>query len=168
VDIKRGTIKMEYALYKGQLYPMYIDYLDYNQKEKIYLYSWIHKPGLQAVNDDGETIYKREVSEDDLDFAYRVKHLVDYKGQTFEILSDIGKRLLGPGKIYLYTENREDADKYGFEPYDKLSFKKPITIWEVDRITEIKIPILRFKDMAPTKTIIEKHQIIDYINNLVE
>ena len=159
---------MEYAQYRGQIFLMYIDYLDYIQKEKIYLYSWAKKPELYAVEEDGEIIYKREVSEDDLDFAYRTKYLVDYQGQTFEILADIGKRLLGQGKIYLYTEDREDARKLEFEGYDNGSFQKGIDLDEVERVIEIKIPILRFKGMASTQRIIEKDQIMDYINNLIE
>jgi hypothetical protein len=158
---------MEYAQYGGQLFLMYIDYLDYIQKEKIYLYSWVKRPSLQAVEDYGEIMYKREVSEDDLDFAYRTKYLVDYQRQTFEILSDIDKLLLEDDEVILFTDDPSIAKSYGFRAYDNISFQKSIHLDEVDRVTEIKIPILRFKDMEPTETIIEKDQIMDYIINLI-
>ena len=159
---------MEYAQYRGQIFLMYIDYLDYIQKEKIYLYSWAKKPELYAVEEDGEIIYKREVSEDDLDFAYRTKYLVDYQGQTFEILSDIDKLLLKDDEVILFTDIPEIARSYGFRHYDNISFQKSIHLDEVDRVTEIKIPILRFKGMESTQTVIEKDQIMDYIMNLIE
>jgi hypothetical protein len=159
---------MEYAQFRGQVYLMYIDYLDYIQKEKIYLYSWVKRPGLYAVEEDGEITYKREVQEDDLDFAYETEYLVDYQGQTFETLADISKGLLGNRKIHLYTEDREAARRLGFEAYDNGSFQKGITLSDIDRVTEIKIPILRFKGMETTKTIIEKDQILGYIMNLIE
>ena len=110
----------------------------------------------------------KEVSEEDLDFAYRTKYLVDYRGQTFETLADIGKRLLGQRILYLYTEDHEAARRLGFDTYENGSFKKGIYLDEIERITEIKIPILKFKGMESTKTIIEKDQIIDYIMNMVE
>ena len=155
---------MHYAIYQNQCYRI-------NARNVIRLLSSERKQGFVNVIVEGvkqDNLFVKEVSEDDLDFAYRTKYLVDYQGQTFEILSSIGKRLFGQGKIFLFTEDREDAKKFNFEAYDNLSFKKAITIGEVDRITEIKIPILRFKDMEPTETIIEKDQIMDYIINLIE
>ncbi|MPM98896.1 hypothetical protein SDC9_146086 [bioreactor metagenome] len=103
-----------------------------------------------------------------MDFAYRVKYLVDYQGHTFETLADVGKRLLGQDKLYLYTEDREIAENLGFETYDNGSFDKGIYLRDIERVTELKIPILRFKGMETTKTIIEKDQILDYIINLIE
>lgn len=157
---------MAYAIYHDRCYRMNI------RNGGIRILSNVKEEGFNnAVSIIGEMhndLFVKEVSEEDLDFAYDTKYLVDYQGQTFEILSSIGKRLLGLGRIFLFTDNRDDAKKYGFEAYDNLSFKKPITINEVDRIAEIKIPILRFKGMEPTQTIIEKDQIMDYIMNLIE
>jgi hypothetical protein len=135
---------------------------------------------LSAIKKDGfsnyidilgkmqDNFFIKEVLEDDLDFAYRTKYLVDYQGQTFEILSDIDKLLLEDDEVILFTDNPSIAKSYGFRHYDNISFQKNIHLDEVERVTEIKIPILKFKGMESTKTIIEKDQILDYIMNLIE
>ncbi len=156
---------MQCAIYQNQCYRINAS------NGKIRVLSPEKKQGFVNVIVEGvkqDNLFVKEVSEDDLDFAYRTKYFVDYQGQTFEVLADIGKRLLGQGKIQLYTEDRETARRLGFEPYDNGSFHKGIQLDEVDRITEIKIPILRFKGMESTRTIIEKDRIMDYIMNLVE
>ena len=159
---------MSYAIYHGDLYKMYVDYLDYIQKEKIYIYSQYHRPGLQRIEEYGEITYEKEVSQDDLDFAFDTKYLVDYQGQTFEILSDIDKLLLTDDLVILFTDVPAIAKRYGFRHYDNISYQKDIHLDEVDRVTEIKIPILKFKGMESTQRIIEKDQIMDYIINLIE
>ena len=156
---------MQYAIYQNQRFRI-------NPRNgKIRLLCPEKKQGFINVIVEGvkqENLFVKEVSEDDLDFAYRTKYLVDYQGQTFETLADIGKRLLGQRKLYLYTEDREAARRLGFDTYENGSFQKGIYLDEIERITEIKIPILRFKRMESTQTIIEKDQIKDYITNLIE
>ena len=154
---------MHYAIYQNQCYRI-------NARNVIRLLSPEKKQGFVNVIVEGvkqDNLFVKEVPEDDLDFAYRTKYLVDYQGQIFEILSDIDKLLLEDDEVILFTDDPSIAKSYGFRAYDNISFQKSIHLDEVDRVTEIKIPILRFKDMEPTETIIEKDQIMDYIINLI-
>lgn len=157
---------MEYAIFENQCYRLGA------RKGKTLLLSSKKRDGfsnyidiLGKMQDD---FFMKEVSEDDLDFAFDTKYLVDYQGQTFEILSGIGKRLLHDDVVILFTDIPAIAKRYGFRHYDNISYQKDIHLDEVDRITEIKIPILRFKGMESTKTIIDKDQIQNYIMNLIE
>ncbi|MEM5768622.1 MAG: hypothetical protein AAGU32_10110 [Bacillota bacterium] len=156
---------MQYAIYQNQCYRI-------NARDgKIRLLSSEKRQGFVNVIVEGvkqDNLFVKEVSEDDLDFAYRTKYLVDYQDQTFEILSGIGKRLLNDDVVILFTDIPAIAKEYGFRHYDNISFQKDIHLGEIDRITEIKIPILRFKGVESTRTIIEKDQIMDYIMNLIE
>ncbi len=157
---------MEYAICANECFRLG------EKKGKMLLLSKIKREGfsnyIDVLGKIQNDFFVKEIPEEDLDFAYRTKYLVDYQGQTFEILSGIGKRLLKDDVVILFTDIPAIAKEYGFRHYDNISFQKDIHLNEVDRITEIKIPILRFKGMESTRTIIEKEQILDYIMNLVE
>lgn len=157
---------MAYAIYHNRCFRMNI------RDGKVRILSRTKETGFNnAFNILGEMqndLFVKEVSEEDLDYAFDTKYLVDYQGQTFEILSDIDKLLLTDDVVILFTDIPSIAKSYGFRHYDNISFQKNIHLHEVERVTEIKIPILRFKGMESTKTIIKKDQIMDYIMNLID
>lgn len=160
---------MKYGVYRNETYLMYIDYLDYKKKEKLYLFSRSKRTGLEKViNDDIGVTYEKEVSEDDLDFAYELRFRAEYFGHAFKVMSSIDKRRLEDGIIALSTFDRDIGDLLEFDSYDQFLLYKDVQMDDIDRLIEVKVPILKFKGMEEIETEIPKDKIAEYINNKLE
>lgn len=158
---------MAYAVYNNQVYRI-------NPRDGIIrVLSQEKEEGFTNVIDRrGKTmddLFVKEVSEVDLDFAYELRFRAEYFGHEFEVITAVDKQRFE--KDFIAVEagyNNEVAILLDFKVYDKFARKKELSFSDIDRLIEVKVPILKFKGMEKIETEIPKDKIAEYINNKVE
>lgn len=161
---------MFYAVCQGKLFLLNVIFNRDTLENEYYLFSKTERHGLRKViNKYGGISYQKEVNEDDLDFAYELWYQAEYFGHVFEVFSSIDKKLLDRDVIVLKASFNDDMAKLlDFGHYDRGTLIKRLCFDDIDRLIEVKVPILKFKDMEQTEKEIPKDKIAEHINNKLE
>ncbi|MGG0658426.1 hypothetical protein [Rummeliibacillus pycnus] len=152
-----------YCIYKGKTFilDIYNNTLELisNKREDV---NNGFKEYVDVLGNRQSDILVKEISVDDLEFAYELKYKVIYNNIEFEPWS-IGKYILNEEKISLFTSNSDLASLYGFTKEEQFVFKKEIKLNDIEALIEIKIPILKFNHMKEERTRIEQMYIKKYL-----
>ncbi|MGG0658420.1 hypothetical protein [Rummeliibacillus pycnus] len=155
---------MIYAIYKNKVYLANV------RESKVRLKTRIAELGFNELVDLAGNIHNnifiKEVSVDDLEFAYELKYKVIYNNLEFEPWS-ISKHILYEEKISLFTSNSDLASLYGFTKEEQFVFKKELKLNDIEALIEIKIPILKFNHMKEERTRIEQKYIKKYFEDII-
>ncbi|ENK0837865.1 hypothetical protein ACXATD_003262 [Clostridium sporogenes] len=156
-----------YCIYKGKtfLFNVYNNVLELTSNKKEDKNNGF-KEYVDVLGNMHSDILVKEVSIDDLEFAYELKHKVIYNNIEFEPWS-IGKHIISENKISLFTSNSEIADLYGFIKEEQFVFKKEVKLKDIEALIQIKIPILKFNYMREERTRIEQKYIKRYLENII-
>ncbi|NMC57576.1 MAG: hypothetical protein GYA50_10175 [Eubacteriaceae bacterium] len=121
-----------------------------------------HVPDYYNYKDELITnLYQKEITENDLEDAYALKYEAVYKGVRFEAFQV--EDLFNKGKMQIWTENDDIAEKYDFERMDMYWYYKFIEEKDIEELVEIREPIFKFKDTKKvTKQVIPKDKILQY------
>ena len=158
----------KYGLYKNKTYLLDIfnNVLELTSRESEDINNGFQEY-IDVTGKKHNNIFTKEVSIDDIEFAYELEFKVVYKGIEFEPWA-IGKFILENNQLSLFTDSPAVAEQYEFMKQEQFVFKKEIPLDDLDALIEIKKPILKFKDMNKVVTRIEKKDIRDYLENLIE
>ncbi|WP_299091279.1 hypothetical protein [uncultured Metabacillus sp.] len=153
----------KYAKYNNKNYPVNFRNGKYRLKSKE------HENGFQELVDLGGNIHHdifiKEVTLDELELLFELKHKVIYKGKEYEPFS-IGELVIHDGRISLFSSDYEDYEKNGFEKQEQFVFKKEVSIDEIEALVEIMEPILDFNELPVERKVIPSNQVKEYLNNL--
>lgn len=158
---------MAYAVYNNRLHRLYerdgkIRIVSRNKEEGFANY-------VDILGETADDLFVKEVSEDDLDFAYELWYRAEYFGHEFDVFSSIDKKLFEKNVIVLKASFNDDMAKLlDFDHYDRGTLIKRLCFDDIDRLIEVKVPILKFKDMEQTEKEIPKDKIAEHINNKLE
>ncbi|MDD9148963.1 hypothetical protein OYT88_10410 [Sporolactobacillus sp. CQH2019] len=151
---------MVFAIYNNKEYEATI------RNSKIRLKSRMEDVGFSELVDIAGNIHKdiyiKEVSDNKVELVYELNYKVIYKGMEFEPLA-IGKFVLDQHYIMITTNDRDIAEKFQFEKKEPFVFDKQIPLNEIDALIEIKIPLLRFKNLGEERIRIESQDIKAYL-----
>ena len=155
-----------YCKYKNKIFPLDIHSntleLTSNESEDI---NNGFKEYIDVLGNKHSDILIKEVSLDEVEFAYELSYKVIYKGTEFNPWA-IGKLIINKDEISLFTSNSEQANQYEFTKKEQFIFKKEVKLDEIEALIEIKKPILKFKYIKEEKIKIEKKDIRNYLKNL--
>lgn len=146
-----------HCIYKGKnfLMDIYNNKVELTSSKKEDLNNGF-KEYVDVLGNRHSDILVKEVSVDDLEFAYELNYKVIYKDIEFEPWC-IGKHILKEEKISLFTSSSDLASLYGFNKEDQFVFKKELKLNDIEALIEIKIPILKFNQMKEERTRIEQN-----------
>jgi hypothetical protein len=154
-----------YAIYNDQVFRLAL------VSNKLFLISNKRLSGFtNAIDIFGKEIddlYEKEVTEDSLQSAYELFYDVQYKGRRFETLTNI-TWLRDKGLVQIETKDTALAKELGFQRFEIIVFMKEIPLEEIENLIEIKKPVLKFKSVGVTETVIPKESIIQYLQNLID
>ena len=158
----------KYGLYKNKTYSLDIfnNVLELTSRESKDINNGFQEY-IDVTGKKHNNIFTKEVSIDDIEFAYELEFKVVYTGIEFEPWA-IRKFILENYQLSLFTDSPTVAEQYEFIKQEQFVFKKEIPLDDLDALIEIKKPILKFKDMNKVVTRIEKEDIRDYLKNLIE
>lgn len=146
-----------HCIYKGKnfLMDIYNNKVELTSSKKEDLNNGF-KEYVDVLGNRHSDILVKEVSVDDLEFAYELNYKVIYKDIEFEPWC-IGKHILKEEKISLFTSSSDLASLYGFNKEEQFVFKKELKLNDIEALIEIKIPILKFNQMKEERTRIEQN-----------
>ncbi|NMC56526.1 MAG: hypothetical protein GYA50_04825 [Eubacteriaceae bacterium] len=154
---------MNYGKYKGNIYR-----LSKLRDNKYYLFSWSNENDFKevpSITDYKGVIhsgrYKKEIEINALEDAYALKYEAVYKGIRFD--AALIEYLHKEGRMEIWTEDDDIAEKYDFERIDMFWYYKYIEGKDIEELVEIREPIFQFKDTKKvTKQVIPKDKILQY------
>ncbi|WP_066891392.1 hypothetical protein [Clostridium nigeriense] len=157
----------EYCIYKGKKFLMniYNNKVELTSSKKEDMNNGF-KEYVDVLGNKHSDILVKEVSVDDLEFAYELNYKVIYNNIEFEPWC-IGKHILNNEKISLFTSNSDLASLYGFNKEEQFVFKKELKLNDIEALIEIKIPILKFNHMKEERTRIEQKYIKKYLEDII-
>lgn len=130
-----------FCVYKARKYELDIDensFVIYGNEKDI---SNGFKEYIDIQGNKHLDISCREISENEMDYAYEACVLMEYQSKKFEVWSIRNK---GENKIFLYTNNPVDAQKHDFVMKEQFVFLKEVEISNITRIIEHRRGILKF------------------------
>ena len=150
-------MSIAHCIYKGKnfLMDIYNNKVELTSSKKEDLNNGF-KEYVDVLGNRHSDILVKEVSVDDLEFAYELNYKVIYKDIEFEPWC-IGKHILKEEKISLFTSSSDLASLYGFNKEEQFVFKKELKLNDIEALIEIKIPILKFNQMKEERTRIEQN-----------
>lgn len=116
---------------------------------------------INVVGEINNNLFVKEVSKNDLEDAYALKYEIVYKGIRFKAFQP--EDLYNDGKMEIWTDYDDIAEKYDFERMDMFFYYKLIEEKDIEELVEIREPIFQFKDTKKvTKQVIPKDKIMQY------
>ncbi|GGA16666.1 hypothetical protein GCM10011384_01970 [Psychrobacillus lasiicapitis] len=152
----------KYAKHNNKIYSVNI------RNDKYRLKSKEQENGFKELIDLGgnvhHDIFIKEVTLDEIDFLFELRHRIIYKGKEYEAFS-IGELVIDDGKITLFSSDYKDYESNGFEKKEQFVFTKEVSIYEIDALVEIMEPILEFFNFPEERKVIPSNQVKEYLGN---
>lgn len=153
-----------YAIYKQKKYGVSVG-LD----NQVTLHSRIKEEGFDNfVTPWGEVMndfFSKTVNMNELDYLYRTKYEIKYKGHFFDVMSAMKRITIDEDwfAIRAGIEKYELIEKLGFKVYDKGEWWKEIGRKDIEALKIIDKPLGIFKDQGLKIKILEGKTIDDFL-----
>ena len=153
-----------YAIYKQKKYDA-----ELRLGKDVTLYSYVKEEGFEnditpwgEVEDD---YFSKKVNMNELDYLYRIEYEIQYKGNFFDVMSDMKRKLIDKDLFVLNAgvEKSPLIEKLGFEVYDKGQWWKKIGRKDIEAIKIIEEPEGIFKDQGLKIKILKGKDIDDFL-----
>ena len=153
-----------YAIYKQKKYGVSVG-LD----NQVTLHSRIKEEGFDNfVTPWGEVMndfFSKTVNMNELDYLYRTKYEIKYKGHFFDVMSAMKRINIDEDWFVIRAgiEKYELIERLGVERYDKATWRKEIKRKDIEALKIIEKPLGIFKDQGLKVKILEGKAIDEFL-----
>lgn len=153
-----------YAIYKQKKYDA-----ELRLGKDVTLYSYVKEEGFENHVDpwgrESDNFFSKKMDIHELDYLYRIEYEIQYKGNFFDVMSVMKRKLIDKDLFVLNAgiEKYPLIEKLGFEVYDKGQWWKKIGRKDIEAIKIIEEPEGIFKDQGLKIKILKEKDIDDFL-----
>ncbi|MGT2884964.1 hypothetical protein ACVRZS_08600 [Streptococcus ferus] len=117
--------------------------------------------------------FVRLLDERDLDYLYELSYELKYKGRWFHLFTALNPRAISEDYFeiilsFLDLEEKELAEKLGFERTDKFYYTKRLYRKDIEELKVIELPQGIFSSQGKKERILEGEEIDDYFASITD